>query len=255
MRLSEFQQRFEAYLVDDSGDAEPELLATIRGGPELGALEGLRIYHHAYRARLVDALRGDYPTLHHWLGDEEFESLAHAYLRAYPSRHFSLRWLGAGLAGFIESWLVAEQAASLAELARLEWAFTLAFDAPDADPLTLEQMAQLPAQEWPALRLAFLPSVQRVPCCHNSLALWQAVKGERDFPGSRLLDRPELCLVWRQGLVGQYRSLAEEESRALLGMVVQGWNFAELCAEVGDPMQAAQWLKLWITECVVGRSA
>ncbi|WP_271410966.1 HvfC/BufC N-terminal domain-containing protein [Pseudomonas sp. Q1-7] len=253
MRLNEFQQRFEAYLLDESGAVAPELLAAIRGGPELGALEGLQIYHHAYRARLVDALRGDYPTVHHWLGDEEFESLAHAYLRVHPSAHFSLRWLGAGLADFIEAWLVPEQAEPLAELARLEWAFTLAFDAADGEPLTLEHMARLSAEDWPALRLALLPSVQRVPCRHNSLALWRAVKEAREFPGSRLLERPELCLVWRRGLVGQYRSLSGEEGGALLGMAVEGWNFARLCEELGEPLQAAQWLKLWISEGVVAR--
>ncbi|WP_137821257.1 DUF2063 domain-containing protein [Pseudomonas sp. D(2018)] len=254
MRLSEFQQRFEAYLLDECDTADPELLGAIRGGPELGALEGLKIYHHAYRARLVDALRGDYPTLHHWLGDGEFEALVHAYLRAHPSRHFSLRWLGASLADFIESWLVPDQSAPLAELARLEWAFTLAFDAPADEPLTLEQMAHLPAEDWPELQLALVPSVQRVPCRHNSLALWRAVKDGREFPVIELLERPELCLVWRQGLVGQYRSLAEEEGHALLGMVAQGWSFAGLCAELGDPMLAAGWLKLWISEGVVRRA-
>lgn len=253
MRLSEYQQRFEAYLLDEGGAVDAELLAAIRGGPELGALEGLLIYHHAFRARLVEALRGDYPTLHHWLGDDEFEALAHAYLRAHPSRHFSLRWLGEQLAGFIESWLVAEQAEPLAELARLEWAFTLAFDAPEGEPLSLEQMAQLPAEDWPELRLALVPSVQRVPCRHNSLALWRAVKEDREFPGSLPLEQPELCLVWRQGLVGQYRSLAEDESQALLGMVEQGWSFAQLCEVLGEPIQAAGWLKLWISEGVVER--
>ncbi|MDH4557897.1 DUF2063 domain-containing protein [Pseudomonas sp. BN417] len=253
MGLKEFQQRFETYLLDDSGAPAAELLDVIRGGPALGALEGLGIYHHAYRARLVEALRGDYPTVHHWLGDDEFEALAHAYLRAHPSAHFSLRWLGARLADFIESWLVPEQAAPLAELARLEWAFTLAFDAADGESLTLERMARLSAGEWPELRLALLPSVQQVPCRHNSLSLWRAVKEGREFPGSRQLEGPELCLVWRQGLVGQYRSLAEEEGRALLGMVEQGWSFARLCEALGKPMQAAQWLKLWISEGLVGR--
>ncbi|BAN46906.1 DNA-binding domain-containing protein [Metapseudomonas resinovorans] len=252
MRLSEFQRRFEDYLLDAGGSVDHELLAVIRGGPELGALEGLQIYHHAFRARLLETLRGDYPALHHWLGDEEFDALALAYLDAHPSRHFSLRWLGAELAGFIESWLVAEQAAPLAELARLEWAFTLAFDAPDAASLTLEAMARMPAEEWPELRLALLPSVQRLSCRYNSLAQWRAVKHGGEFPASAPLPQPGLCLVWRQGLVGQYRSLADDERAALLGMVEQGWNFAELCAALGDPLQAAGWLKLWISEGLVG---
>ncbi|WP_375737457.1 DUF2063 domain-containing protein [Pseudomonas boanensis] len=254
MRLKEYQQRFEAYLLNEGGTLDADLLAGLHGGPALSAVEGLQIYHHAYRARLIEALREDYPAIHHWLGDDEFDALARAYLPAHPSSHFSLRWLGAGLADFIETWLVAEQAAPLSELARLEWAFTLAFDAPDGEPLTLMQMAQLPAEDWPELRLALLPSVQRVSCQFNSLALWRAAKHEAEFPASQALLRPELCLVWRRELVGQYRSLAKEEAQALLGMVEQGRSFAELCEALGDPAQAAEWLKLWISEGLVERS-
>lgn len=260
MRLSEWQQQIEHYLLGDSAEAAPHLLHAVLGGPTLDAAQGLRIYHHAYRARLLEALRGDYPAVLHWLGDEEFANLAGAYLRAQPSRHFSLRWLGAELAGFIEGWLVARQAAPLAELARLEWAFTLAFDAAPGAPMSLADMAQLAVEDWVQLRLDFVPSVQCQPLNHNCLAQWQAVKAGTDFPASTELPHRELCLIWRQGLLSHYRSLAADEAHALLGMAEQGWSFAELCAELsglgeGAPLQAATWLKQWISEGLLQRSA
>lgn len=257
MRLNDWQRELEAYLLGEQPSPGAALRDSLLGSPALSAEAGLAIYHNAYRARLLDSLQDDYPTLLHWLGDEEFERLGNAYLKAHPSQHYSLRWLGARLASFIEGYLVAEQSAPLAELARLEWAFTLAFDAPEGEPLTLETMASLPPAEWPGLRVCLLPSVQWQLCRYNSLALWRALKAEaEDFPASLALE--EVCLIWRQDLVSRYRSLGPAEAEALHGMARAGWSFAELCeqlAEQGDsaPLQAAAWLKQWISEGLLQR--
>ncbi|MDX5370987.1 MAG: putative DNA-binding domain-containing protein [Pseudomonadaceae bacterium] len=253
MRLSDWQRQLESYLLSEDAEAMQALLPQLRDGPALSGAGGLRIYHNAYRARLLETLRGDYPALHAWLGDDEFDALLRAYLNAHPPSHFSLRWLGRDLAAFLERHLVPEQAAPLAELARLEWAFTLAFDAADASALGLADVAALPAEAWPALRVAAHPSLQRLPCRYNSLALWRAVKAGADFPGSQPLAREELCLVWRQELVCRYRALAADEADALQCMLA-GASFAELCAELAAshaeraPALAAGWLKQWLQD-------
>jgi len=260
MRLNDWQRELEAYLLGDQPTPDAALRDSLLGSPALSAEDGLAIYHNAYRARLLETLQGDYPTLHHWMGDEEFDRLVNAYLQAHPSQHYSLRWLGARLPTFIEGYLVAEQSAPLAELARLEWAFTLAFDAPDGEPLNLESMAALPPGEWPGLQVRLLPSVQWLICRYNSLAQWRAVKSEaEDFPPSQALEQVGVCLVWRQGLVSHYRSLGAAEAEALHGMGVEGWSFAELCAQLsvyGDSaaLQAAAWLKQWISEGLLQRA-
>lgn len=261
MRLNDWQRELEAYLLGEQPIPVAALLASLRGSPALSAEDGLAIYHNAYRARLLDTLRDDYPALHRWLGDDEFERLAQAYLRAHPSQHYSLRWLGARLPDFLEGHPIAAQSAPLAELARLEWAFTLAFDAADGTPLTLEAMASLPPAEWPSLRVRLLPSVQWLPCRHNSLALWRAAKAEgEDLPPNQPLEQEEVCLIWRQGLISRYRSLGVAEAGALHGMCRQDWTFAELCSELAAhsdaaPLQAASWLKQWIAEGLLERSS
>lgn len=258
MRLNDWQLEIEAYLLGVEPQPGAALRDSLLGSTALSAEEGLAIYHNAYRSRLLDALREDYPTLVHWLGDDQFERLANAYLQAHPSRHFSLRWLGERLAGFIEGYLVAEQAAPLAELARLEWAFTLAFDAMEGDPLTLQSMASLPPAHWPELRVHLLPSVQWQLCHYNSLAVWRAHKDGGELPATAALDQPQVCLIWRQGLISRYRSLGAAEAHALAGMVQQGWNFAGLCLELSAhddsaAVQAATWLKQWISEGLLER--
>jgi len=260
MRLNDWQLALETYLLGDQVAPGSALHGSLLGSPTLSVEQGLQIYHHAYRARLLDVLREDFPAVHYWLGDEQFDQLANAYLKANPSCHFSLRWLGERFADFIQHYLHSEQTLALVELARLEWSFTLAFDSPDGEPLSLQQMASLAPGEWPGLQVQLLPCVQSFQLSYNSLALWQAAKAEAAFPASERLTPPMLCLIWRFERVSHYRSLHPAEAAALLGMCIEGWNFAQLCehlAEHGEsaPAIAAGWLKQWLSEGLLRRRA
>jgi len=259
MRLNEWQLAFEAFLLEEAMAAPPTLSASLIGGPTLDVDTGLAIYHNAYKARLLEVLRNDFTAIHHWLGDEEFDALAGAYIRQHPSKHYSLRWLGQGFETFIREHLVPEQSAALSELATLEWAFTLAFDAPPGAPLTIEAMAAFSPQEWPVLKVKPMPSLQWLEQRFNSLALWRSVKEATDFPHSETLEVPQVCLIWRSDLLCNYRSLEPAEASALHGLLIEGWNFAELCAELtviygeGAPLQAVTWLKQWVHDGMLER--
>lgn len=254
MRLTDWQLAFEQHLLADTPVANDGFTATLMGGPTLDVKTGLAIYHNAYLSRLQEVLRHDFSATHYWLGDDEFALLTQAYVRRYPSAHYSLRWLGECLPGFITEHLIAEQSAPLAELARLEWAFTLAFDAPQGHPLSLNDMAQLPPEAWPDLQITLAPSVQQLLCHFNTVAIWRASKDDSAFPGTHALEFPQVCLVWRHQNVCHYRSLEPAEARALAGMVTSGGCFSELCTELavtyaeGAPLQAVTWLKQWVQE-------
>ncbi len=261
MRLIDWQLAFEQHLLADTPLANSGFAATLLGGPTLDVDTGLAIYHNAYMARLQEVLRHDFAAIWYWLGDEEFASLAEAYVRRYPSAHYSLRWLGERFADFIVEHLLEEQSAPLAELARLEWAFTLAFDAPQGEPLSLEAMALLPPEDWPGLQVTLAPSVQQRLCHFNSVAIWRASKDSSDFPGSEALALAQICLVWRHQNVCRYRSLEPAEACALAGMVTTGWSFSELCGELaathaeGAALQAVTWLKQWVEDGLLVRRA
>lgn len=143
----------------------------------------------------------------------------------------------------------------------MEWAFTLAFDAPQGEPLTLGDMASLPPEAWPVLQVSLAPTVQALLCQFNSVAIWRASKDESDFPDSHALAPSQTCLVWRHQNVCHYRSLEPAEASALTGMATTGWSFAELCAELavthaeGAPLQAVTWLKQWVQDGLLERRA
>ncbi|WP_395605560.1 putative DNA-binding domain-containing protein [Pseudomonas sp. B16120] len=261
MRLIDWQLAFEQHLLSEAPPANSGFAATLLGGPTLDVDTGLAIYHNAYLSRLQEVLRHDFGAIWYWLGDEQFCSLTDAYIRRYPSAHYSVRWLGERFAMFIVEHFMAAQSAPLAELARLEWAFTLAFDAAEGEPLTLNDMAHLAPEDWPSLQVALAPSVQQLLCRFNTVAIWRASKDESDFPGSQALEPAQICLVWRNQNRCHYRSLEAAEACALSGMVTMGWNFSELCTELtvtyseGASLQAATWLKQWVQEGLLERRA
>lgn len=117
----------------------------------LAAVDRLELYHRQYWYRLLDSLAEDFPSLRRRLGETRFWGLLEAYLAHQPPSTPTLRHLGAGLADFLEG----EAGVPLAavELARLEYALCVAFDAGERPAVAPEALAQGP--------LALQPHVQR----------------------------------------------------------------------------------------------
>ncbi len=260
MSLITQQAALEAYLTDEGALPSDALLGQIRSSTALSALEGLKIYHNAYHARLLTVLREDFPALHQWMGEESFEQLALAYIAAWPPRHFSIRWLGEKLPEFIGSYIAEPQLSPMRELAELEWAFTLAFDAQDVEALSLQAISEFSAEDWVSLRVCLIPSARWLRQQYNTLELWKAAKSGDLLPVTIQPAGNLDCLVWRHDLVCQYRSLEPGEASALR-FFVEGGSFAKLCELLGAthglqaPLQAATWLKLWVDEGLLKRKA
>lgn len=161
----------------------------VRGCTALSALEGLRVYHNAYRSRLLAVLREDFPALQQWLGEESFEQLALAYIAAWPPRHFSIRWLGEKLPEFIRSYIAETSTFTDARTRGAGVGFTLAFDAQDVEALSLQAISEFSAEDWVSFRVSLTPSARWLRLQYNTLALWKAAKSggsaSRCHPTSR----------------------------------------------------------------------
>ena len=92
------QASFQDYLLTGDLSIMSAIVSDIRD-----AKQRLEVYFNAYRIRLIDVLKADYPKLRLYMGDEEFEKLSLAYLKAFPSEHFSVRYLGQHLLGSLDS--------------------------------------------------------------------------------------------------------------------------------------------------------
>jgi hypothetical protein len=106
----------------------------VRPSASLTAAERVGVYHGMYLARMKEALESDYPALARFLGPKPWERLVADYVKAHPSRSYTLNVLGRRLPDFVRTARV-RRPAFCHDLARLEWAVSEVFDAPEAPPL------------------------------------------------------------------------------------------------------------------------
>lgn len=238
MTLLEQQRAFAALLTGGDPGAPTPLLH-----PLGGRAPRLAVYHHAYRARLVEALRSNLPVLHRVLGDEAFGTLALDHLRDHPSRRPSIRWFGEHLVHWLGEHPAALPHPALADLAAMEWALGTSFDAADRAPLAFDELAALPAGDWPAARFAAHPSVAILALQWAIEPIWQALTADEDAHTEEPQALPHRLLVWRQGLETRWRSLDGTEA-AVLPACLAGETFTALCdrAAATEGEAAAPWL-------------
>jgi hypothetical protein len=220
-----------------------------------GGMPRLDIYRHAFRARLADALRENFPVLHRVLGDDDFDGLAERFIAGNPSQHHSIRWFGNAL----PDWLAAREAQlphpALVDLARMEWALGTAFDAADDMPLSAEQLLAVAPSAWPELRLSPRDSLRVTALAWAVEPLWRAITDDADAETEAPEAHPHTLLTWRHRDQTQWRSAAPLEARLLLAAAA-GKSFAELCELAGSllgdtdanevPATVAGYLRVWV---------
>jgi len=198
----------------------------------------LRVYAHAYWSRIAGALAADFPKLRALLGAEAWDALVLPYLRAYPTRHPSLREAGAELATFFAD----RGEAGHADLARLERARTVVFDGPDgAGPLSRDQVIARPPEALPELALRLVPASALVELSTAADLVWDALEDGRPPPAAA--PGPRTVLVWRRDLTVIHRTLEPDEAAALR-CVQRGASFAEVCEALGEVLGPAVGLPL-----------
>ncbi|MEW6353348.1 MAG: DNA-binding domain-containing protein [Pseudomonadota bacterium] len=249
MGLTEQQHSLQAYVLNphSARGAEGYVVSTAAAS----AARRLQIYSEAYRLRLEEALRTDFEALHGLLGDAQFNELCLRYIDAHPSRHFSLRYFGQHMSGFLRHTEPYAGQPVLSELAAFEWALIDAFDAPDGAVTGVADIAALPAQAWPAMRFVLHDSVRRLDLAWNAPSIRDALKEERVPDAPRKSETPQPWLIWRQELNTYFRALSAPEGWAL-DAARAGHDFAAVCAGLCQWMaeeqaaaSAAGFLRRW----------
>jgi hypothetical protein len=261
--LLALQTRFQAHVLhgDEAALADVRVRGS-QGGP--AARQRLGIYHHAYRARLLETLRDSVGHTLRYLGDTWFDALATEHIEATESLHPNLRFHGEGLADWLSLRLADPESPvglhpEVAELARLDWALRHAFDAAEAPALSREDLAAIAPSDWATVGWALQPSASLLCCQVNTLVLWHALDQDTEPPAVQALASPQHVLVWRLGERPHFRSLGAAEHLALAGLQ-RGRCFAEVCADLAEawPGQdtatlAGRCLRQWVEEGVLQR--
>jgi Putative DNA-binding domain len=151
--LRQLQEWLRGAITDPDANVAPD--GVVRSSSRLSAARRLELYRRSYRLRLLEAMRASHPGLRHMLGHELFDEFALDYIRARPSRSYTLQRLGEGFAdhlaatrpdldGAPEAW-----PSMIIDLARLERTFAEVYDARGTEDERLPAAGDLPAEPDP----------------------------------------------------------------------------------------------------------
>ena len=166
LALRDLQRAFAAHL---SGEDQPALIAEIAP-----AATRLRIHRHHMLDSLASALAATFPTVQAVVGADFFGGLARAFIGQSLPGQPVLAEYGAGFAAFIAGHDACRDLPYLADVARLDWALNLAFHAPAGGRLTAADLAAMPADQLPSLRLGLAPGTVLVASPYPVDRIWAA---------------------------------------------------------------------------------
>jgi hypothetical protein len=241
--VTSFDDQLRGFFAAVTGAAPLDSARALVEDAGVAAVDRLRVYAHAYTARIGDVLAIDYPKLDAVLGS--IRALVGPYLRAHPPAHPSLREVGGPLAEFLAG---RGEPAHVVDLARLERARVEAFDGgADVEPLRRARLAALGPDAFVGLRLQLVPSCRLVRLTSNADDWWDAIEDGRAPPPAAPAART--VLVWRRDVTVVHRTLEPDEA-VVIAALAAGTTFAAACerfAEHAAPAERALELLLrWV---------
>lgn len=191
MRFAASQRAFAEALIDSMREP-PAGITSARG-----AADPLRfaVYRNNVRGGLTAALAKRFPVVRRLVGEEFFAGMARLYAgQEKPASPLMFQY-GDGFPGFIEQFEPAKGLVYLADVARIETAWTRAYHAEDVEPLGVEKLAALAPDDLRSVRLSPHPASALVSSPYPIGSIWAAHQSATVAPVRSW--RPETVLVAR----------------------------------------------------------
>ncbi|QDO96497.1 DUF2063 domain-containing protein [Ferrovibrio terrae] len=134
--------------------------------------ERFAIYRNNVVSGLSRALAAGFPATEAIVGAEFFAAMAAIYVRISPPASPVLLDYGASLPDFLARFEPAAELPYLADVARLELAYTRAFHAADTTPLPADRLGSIAAERLGAVRVTLHPSLQILRSAYPAATIW-----------------------------------------------------------------------------------
>jgi hypothetical protein len=247
MRLAEAQDLFWSLAAREERSRACAAGETFVGTPALDAAGRMEIYASMFVWRQIDALHEDFPKLAALMGDEAFYTLGEAYIRAHPSRHYSLSKFGRHLAAFLQEHPRGRP--DLKDMAALEWARAEVFEEAAVPVASPECLHRLACADFGSQGLVVVPALRMLHLQHDVLNTWCEIEDGSAISPPR--QSATFAAVWRKEFDIFHVRLDPEEASAL-ERAMAGEAMGAVCAAFGsrpDAIDAAvRAVGSWFTE-------
>lgn len=227
MQHAHGEARFAAALADPEFPL-PEGLTSARG--EADRLR-FAVYRNNVHVGLVEALVRAFPVVHRIVGAEFFRAMARAYVAEHKPDSAVLIRYGSSFADFIAGFPPAERLAYLADVARLEYAWSEAYHAADAEPIGLQDLVSVAPDMLPDTRLVAHPATRLLSSDYAIGSIWSAHQQEQ--VARVQTTQPETVLVTRPQAEVKASVLPAGDAPFIVGLLA-GDTIGEAASKAGQ---------------------
>jgi hypothetical protein len=158
LALRDLQTAFREALLEEKEHAIDVMVSEISDGG-MAARERLAIYRNNVFASLTDVLKDTFPAVVRIVDERFFSYAAHEFIVLHPPAKPSLLEYGGEFADFLAVFPPARELAYLADVARFEWLMNRAAHATDAEPASVDALAQVSPENAERLMFRLDPSL------------------------------------------------------------------------------------------------
>lgn len=204
--MTRSQNDFTAALFDPARPV-PQGITTARGAPDD---KRFAVYRNNVMVSLSKALTQRFPVTVRLVGEDFFASMVRSFIRQSPPASPLIFAYGDALPDFIAGFAPAAALPYLADVARLEAAWSRAYHAADGSILDITLLAAIAPESLPSLRLAPHPATGLIRSRHAIGTIWQAHQEKVVKVGSVAM--PEHVLVTRPAFDVELRIIANTDA-------------------------------------------
>ncbi|MDP1963021.1 MAG: DNA-binding domain-containing protein [Reyranella sp.] len=170
LALRDLQAAFAAHVA--GGDRADLAAAVI--ADSISAEARLRVYRHHVAYSLGAALAATFPTVQALVGEDFFRTMAGRFVaRELPAQPV-LSEYGAGFADFVADYAPASGLPYLGDVARLDWALSVAFHSPMDRRLSAADLAAIAVEQLPSLQVVLSTGATLISSRYPIDRIWNA---------------------------------------------------------------------------------
>jgi hypothetical protein len=199
--LAEIQISFGAALLDPERPVPPDVVG------RHGTVDTKRfaVYRNNVMVGLVDALQARFPVTFRLVGEQFFRAMARVFAGARQPRTPLLMHYGDDFPDFIAGFGPAASVPYLADVARLERAWSDAYHAPEASPLPVAALASQRPEGLARSRLRLHPSLRLLRSTYPIATIWSAHQTTGEIIPPQSWEAEDVLIVRPQAKVMVHR--------------------------------------------------
>ena len=249
MQWRDLQTEFSSALRNHELNV-PETIRRTNGNP---SVKRFNVYRNNTKVSLTDAICDSFPVVMQLVGEEFFRAMARVYVENNLPQTPLLIYYGGDFPDFIDGFEPAKGLPFLSDVARVEWAWTMAYHAADKDPVGPDALQAFPAERLGDAKFVLHPSTHLLQSEFPVMSIWSAHNQDNTSElMSQISQEGEQAVIVRPDMSVNV-TLLSASAYAFFKAVSDGKTLNEAVELIDDPDELGGYLQLLFNcGCVTG---